>query len=490
MNISNHASKFIDWEQQYNWGTCKTNREEYGKFIAHFLTTDSRVINLNGIYGSGKTEFIRRLYIELAKQGYPVVYIDAWESDFSNNPLAVLCSELLQQIEYVFKERAPNGKAKEKELAKKTLNTLKGKLGTCLRYLEVSTLITGEPTTIATAKTARTFVDAIPDLSVQTKSKEYVEIIQKNHIEAVQAIKDIKGYITYLSDLIEVIYELNIPIVILIDELDRCRPTYAIEVLEVIKHFFETKGCTFLVATNTEVLEHSVQSIYGTTFDAKLYLRRFFDRKICLPQVSILDYLSVRKLNLDKYKNNNIYLHPFTSNQQANIKLFADLFENANLELRDVEQILNRFFASLDYAAGLLTVSHVLINTVVLMVGLIEQHLDILPPNRTNKSASSNLISVINYDTKSNSLSGMVEAMFRCVTVTSSHEMYTANNARTTFATPREMLALQAAGFDDIAYLKTNNLLWELSGHYDDKDCNVWLWEDYQKIIELSGHIQ
>ena len=236
MDISDYASKFKGWEERYDWDTCKANRKEFGSFIANFLTTESRVINLDGTYGSGKTEFIRRLYIELAKKGHPVVYIDVWESDFSNNPLAVICSELLQQIEFVLREKAPNGKAKEKGEAKKVFNKMKGKLGICLKYLAAMSQLTGEPVAIGSTKAASAIVSATPDLKTQTDSQKYVEIVQKNHIEAVQAVKDIKEYITFLSELIEVIYELKIPIVILIDELDRCKPTYAIEVLEAIKH--------------------------------------------------------------------------------------------------------------------------------------------------------------------------------------------------------------------------------------------------------------
>lgn len=86
MKTCNHANKYNEWEEIYNWGSCKANRREFGEFIAHFLTTDSRVINLNGVFGSGKTQFIRRLYVELARMGHPVVYIDAWESDFTSNP--------------------------------------------------------------------------------------------------------------------------------------------------------------------------------------------------------------------------------------------------------------------------------------------------------------------------------------------------------------------------------------------------------------------
>jgi hypothetical protein len=494
MDISDYASKFKDWEEHYDWDTCKTNRKEFGSFIANFLTTESRVINLDGTYGSGKTEFIRRLYVELAKKGHPVVYIDVWESDFSNNPLAVICSELLQQIEFVLREKALNGKAKEKSEAKKVFNKMKGKLGICLKYLATMSPLTSEPVVIGSTKAASAIVSATPDFKTQADSQEYVEIVQKNHIEAVQAVKDIKEYITFLSDLIEVVYELKIPIVILIDELDRCKPTYAIEVLEVIKHFFEAKGCTFLVATNTSVLEHSVESVYGHNFDAKLYLRKFFDRKINLPQVSLLGYLMAKELDFDKYKASSLLLFPFTENQQGNIGLFAALFENNNIELRDVEQILNRFFASLDYALGLSLATCTLVNTVVLIVGLIEQHLDKdMLKSRTNKSNTAVAISTDDNAVIDYSLANMVKSMLRCVTTTTSKTKH--ENGRTiTHHSPQEMLAIQSSSLSSIQLLGQKNnsrqLFVDMIEHAEHAHCHYWMWKDYQKVIELSGHIE
>ncbi len=494
MDISDYASKFKDWEEQYDWDTCKTNRKEFGSFIANFLTTESRVINLDGTYGSGKTEFIRRLYVELAKKGHPVVYIDVWESDFSNNPLAVICSELLQQIEFVLREKAPNGKANKKDEAKKEFNKMKGKLGICLKYLATMSPLTGESVVIGNTKAISAIVSATPDLKTQTDSKKYVEIVQKNHIEAVQAVKDIKDHITFLSELIEVIYELKIPIVILIDELDRCKPTYAIEVLEVIKHFFEAKGCTFLMATNTSVLEHSVKSVYGQNFGAKLYLRKFFDRKINLPRVSLLEYLNAKDLDFDKYKGGSLLLYPFTENQQGNIGLFAALFENNNIELRDVEQILNRFFASLDYALNFSSASDTLVNTVVLMVGLMEQHLDKdMLKSRTNKSDTSVELNIDDNDVIGYSLGGMVRNMLRCVTTTTSQERHKGRGQSTTYGVPQEMLAIQSNSFSTIQLGQNKNserLIIELIKYVDNANCNYWMWKDYQKVIELSGHIE
>ena len=70
----------------------------------------------------------------------------------------------------------------------------------------------------------------------------------------------------------------------MIDELDRCRPSYAVELLEVAKHFFAVHNVVFVLAVNRAELAHAVKAMYGADFDAEGYLRRFFDLDFQLPE--------------------------------------------------------------------------------------------------------------------------------------------------------------------------------------------------------------
>ena len=69
----------------------------------------------------------------------------------------------------------------------------------------------------------------------------------------------------------------------MIDELDRCRPSYATELLEIAKHLFSVDRIVFVLAINRSELAHSVKALYGSKFDAKGYLGRFFDLDYLLP---------------------------------------------------------------------------------------------------------------------------------------------------------------------------------------------------------------
>lgn len=76
-------------------------------------------------------------------------------------------------------------------------------------------------------------------------------------------------------------------IVIFIDELDRCKPDYAVKLLERIKHYFENDNVTFVFSVNLTELQHTIKKYYGDNFDATRYINRFFDIIIPLPPVSI-----------------------------------------------------------------------------------------------------------------------------------------------------------------------------------------------------------
>ena len=79
-------------------------------------------------------------------------------------------------------------------------------------------------------------------------------------------------------------------LIIFIDELDRCKPTYAVQLLERIKHYFTNDRITFVFSVNISELQHTIKSCYGDGFDACRYLDRFFDFRIPLPPANMSKY--------------------------------------------------------------------------------------------------------------------------------------------------------------------------------------------------------
>jgi hypothetical protein len=94
------------------------------------------------------------------------------------------------------------------------------------------------------------------------------------------------------------------PLFVVVDELDRCRPDYALRMLEEIKHFFDVPGVVFILGLHGGQLSKSIKAVYGTEFDSDDYLRRFFTRRYELRSQSIVELVAslFEELGLDENK--------------------------------------------------------------------------------------------------------------------------------------------------------------------------------------------
>lgn len=71
-------------------------------------------------------------------------------------------------------------------------------------------------------------------------------------------------------------------VVVLIDELDRCRPDYAIALLEAMKLIFNEDGFVFVLLVNGDYLNHIADHRYGTGKTGENYLEKFVDFRLKL----------------------------------------------------------------------------------------------------------------------------------------------------------------------------------------------------------------
>lgn len=96
-----------------------------------------------------------------------------------------------------------------------------------------------------------------------------------------------------------VIKERGNRLVVFIDELDRCRPDYAVNLLERIKHYFSNKNVTYVFSVNIDELQHTIKRFYGEGFSSTEYLDRFFDLTIDIPQIDVDKYFNAICFNSD-----------------------------------------------------------------------------------------------------------------------------------------------------------------------------------------------
>ena len=338
----------------------KLDRARYATFLSRLLAQEgydesrpdedkkkNYVLNLNAEWGAGKTYFLKRWSQELIVN-YPVVYIDAWQQDYSDDPFLTVIAGIIKQLQLqakfnitipksavsMFKAVAP---AIAQGLTKKISGIDLDELHTLLFSDEEieddqkqnSNKLTGSDFSPAVKALAQ---NLIKDHEAKNKS---IEVIKSKLADWVCKFEEQEGK--------------SLPIFIFIDELDRCRPSYAVEMLETIKHIFDVKGIVFVVATDTEQLQHTIKSIYGEGFDAKVYLGRFFNSRYSLKRPVLKDFLSVHsdttKFETAYLESKNIELLPRTENPEtalANISVVLDAFE---VSARTAIQITERITA-------------------------------------------------------------------------------------------------------------------------------------------------
>ena len=72
-------------------------------------------------------------------------------------------------------------------------------------------------------------------------------------------------------------------LVVFVDDLDRCLPEKAIQVLEAIKLFLDVPGCIFVLGLDREAIEDAVQKRYKGEVKAREYLEKIIQLPFILP---------------------------------------------------------------------------------------------------------------------------------------------------------------------------------------------------------------
>ena len=208
-------------------------------------------IGIYGDWGRGKTTLLNTLQSELearAKDKIVTVFFDAWRYQREEHMLLPLLDTIYEH--------------------------LKRKRG---RWRNLTKTVKRLSKSFAAA----TSVSPIPQVGIDTgRFREQWEKDARTR----------STYYSWLSELQEALSEVRKDdperrLVIFIDDLDRCLPHTAVEVLESIKVMLDVPGFVFVLALNQEIVERAVEHHYGRDYgiQGRDYLKKLVQLEFRLP---------------------------------------------------------------------------------------------------------------------------------------------------------------------------------------------------------------
>ncbi len=267
----------------------------------------NKIISIDGNWGCGKTFFLKQLEFinkknftfndkineknaNKFKNNYDVYYYNAWENDMHESPLLSLIYNLINDFPEEKKQTA-SGKVELPFNMIDCLNTL------TLNFVDI--------------KKVKTYQDLTAEIHTSEEKKKA------------------------LNNIIESILPVDKKLIFIVDELDRCKPDYALKMLEVIKHFYLNENIIFLLGTNNLQLSYMISNYYGSDFDGYGYLNKIYNLIIELGNVSPAGYIE----NVLGRKNLNGWIET----------VMYGVCDNFNFSMREINRLLNDYDILDDY---------------------------------------------------------------------------------------------------------------------------------------------
>ena len=225
---------------------------------------------LDAPWGDGKTFFVRSLeevlkalnpQIEsdeaitaklapitnqLGDVGTPYLpfYFNAWEHDFADDPMCALFASMAATFE-------KDGVDKERSIAECLAKLVEA----AASFVNINVDVAG----ISEALSGKSIIQAYKE---RTKLRELTdELAEKSILEVANRL------------------------VIIIDELDRCRPDFAVRLLEQTKSLFQSENIIVIISADSLQLAHATAGLYGPSFDSQHFIERFFDYRLIMEPV-------------------------------------------------------------------------------------------------------------------------------------------------------------------------------------------------------------
>ena len=270
----------LNWQKdnfeniQTAWEGDLWDRRRLGEQLTNYVDhlQCGAVLALDARWGEGKTWFVRHWAKHLDDTNHNVIYLDAFANDYLDDPFLTIAAEISQ----AFRNSDEISEPDIEDFNSKTASVLislasiipmiAARAG--LHMIGLGAL--GEAAQ-QTYKEGKELYDLVSDQITEKVKEKIEEKINNHHIEK-ETIQDFKNELAQLAE------KLDKPLIFIIDELDRCRPDFAIRLIERIKHFFDIPKIVFVLVMNKPQLLQSVKNFYG--YDSEMngdYLEKFVD---------------------------------------------------------------------------------------------------------------------------------------------------------------------------------------------------------------------
>lgn len=229
------------------------------------------VIALDGEWGTGKTTFVKMWMNQLKNNGFPILYYNAWENDINDEPLF----SMLRQLNSLNKE---DGLDEVFRIGAKVL--VGGLMGGLVEINPAAKFVKGFIKGGA-KQIENSIYDSLKESDSRSGMINNFKEALTSYVEKVCGLEETEEETTDFK-----------PLVYIIDDLDRCNPTFAVKVLERMKHLFAVPNVVFVLAVDKQQMAYSINGYYGSDkFDSMEYLRKFIDIDYKLPKSNNLGYI-------------------------------------------------------------------------------------------------------------------------------------------------------------------------------------------------------
>lgn len=236
---------------------CFESTKDFAKALKNDIETKEtpHSLLLSADYGMGKTFFATRFTQYLKKNHYDVIYFSVWENDYLQDPFIAFSKEIVSYIHKKF-------------IAEKYKSNVEKVFLSTEKLVESITFSTG--------------------VGVDVSAEKLINAFKTEKDPIIEFRKQLTSFINKLP---------KKKLIIIVDELDRCRPDYAMKTLECIKHFFDIEGLFVILPTNKNALDDCIKSLYGIDNTNRKcrenYFQKFFNDERGLKSPVESDYLYI-----------------------------------------------------------------------------------------------------------------------------------------------------------------------------------------------------